>query len=688
MLKLRGLVLILFFSAAAISAAMSAMVKINYDMVDYLPDEAPSTIALNTMNESYEQAVPNMRVLIRNVTITEALEYKEKIKAVNGVDDIMWLDDQFDLKIPLEMYDSKKVADWYKDGNAIFSVVVNEEGQKETLAAIRKIIPPDGAMSGNPVDTVNAQTTTSSEIQHMMMLIIPLIFAILLFTTLSWFEPVIFMINVGIAIIINMGTNLFFGEISFITRTTGAILQLACSMDYAIFLLDRFAETRKEGKEPIEAMTEAVVKSTTSILASGLTTVVGFIALVAMRFKIGPDMGYVLAKGIVISLIVTLVFTPCLTMCCYKYIDKTHHRSFMPTFKRTANAANRIKSYVTLSVIILLIPCGLAQQRLSFMYGMSGMAGPDSRVVKDRTAINELFGESSSFALMVPKGNIANEQALSDEIKNFDEVSSVISYVENVGKSIPPEFVPSEQLKKLNSDKYTRLVITARVPSESEITFAFVNKLRNTAQKYYQDSYLLAGESANVLDMKETITADSLKVNLIAISAIAFILLFTFKSASLPILLLLTIESSVFINLSVPYFTGQQLNYIGYLIISSVQLGATVDYAILFTHRYIENRSEMPKKQAAAKTISDTAGSILTSGGILTSAGLGLGIISTNGVISQLGMLIARGAVLSTLLVLVFLPALLTAMEWLIKISTHGLKFYQPKQIAAKGELA
>lgn len=684
MLKWRSLVLALFLGGTILCGVLTTMVGINYDLVDYLPDEAPSTIALDVMDESYEKAVPNVRVMVRDVTIPQALQYKEQIAAVDGVDDVTWLDDQLSIQVPLETQDAKTVEDYYKDGNALFSVTVADDHQEETLDAIRAIIGERGAMSGNPVDTVNAQVTTSVEIQNMMSYIIPLMFCILLFTTTSWFEAVLFMVNVGVAIVLNMGTNLIFGEISFITNTTGAILQLACSMDYAIFLLDRFEESRAEGLAPIDAMSKAVAGSATSILSSGLTTVVGFIALVAMRFKIGPDMGYVLAKGIVLSLLTTLVFMPCLTICCYKWIDKTAHRSFMPTFEKLAKGTNRVKSFVTVGVAVLLIPCFLAQHHISYMYGTSGMASPDSQVAIDRNAITDLFGESSTYALMVPKGNLAYEQELNDRIKALPQVSSVLSYVENAGKSIPEAYVPGEQLKQLNSDQYTRMVITARLPTESDQTFAFVETLRSMAQEYYPGAYHLAGESVNVYDMKDTITADSIKVNLIAIGAIAVILLFTFHSFSLPILLLLTIESSIYINMAVPYFTGQQLNYIGYLIISSVQLGATVDYAILFANRYFENRTSMVKFEAAFRTIQGTAGSILTSAGIMTTAGMVLGFISTNGVISQLGILIARGAVLSAILVLVFLPALLTALEGVVRRTTRKQEFYPENQKAGK----
>lgn len=683
-LRLRGLVLALFLIAALLCAAMSTMVGTNYDMTSYLPEEAPSTIALDRMDEAYDQAVPNLRVMVPGVSIPEALAYKEKLAAVKGVEEITWLDDQLNIKVPLEMQDSQTVADWYAGGNALFSLVVSDAYQREALGEIESIIGEEGAMSGNPVDTVNAQNSTGSEVQRMMGIIIPLMFVILLFTTNSWFEPVLFMLSIGLAIVLNKGTDLIFGEISFITGTTGAILQLACSMDYAIFLLDRFEEIRAEGKPPLDAMAEAVVKSASSVLSSGLTTVMGFAALIAMRFKIGPDMGLVLSKGIALSLLVTLVFLPCATMCCYKLIDKTRHRSFMPSFQGLGRVANKIKGVVAICVIILLVPCYLAQQRIDFQYGMSGMAAPGSKVAADRDTINSLFGESASFALLVPKGDSADEQALNDALKAMPEVSSVLSYVESVGRPIPEGYVPESQLSLLNSDTYTRLVITARIPPESEQTFRFVERLRETAQQYYPGTYLLAGECATVYDMKDTITADSVKVNLISIGAIALILLFTFRSLSLPFILLLTIESSIFINLAVPYFTGQSLNYIGFLIISSVQLGATVDYAILFTNRYIENRATLYKQEAAFKTISDTAGSIFTSGGILTSAGLVLGLVSTNQVISQLGILIARGAVLSMLLVMVLLPALLTRLEWLVRKTTRKLPLKEgPKHPAS-----
>ena len=677
MIRLRGLVVALFLGAAVFCALLTPMVRINYDIVDYLPSNAPSTLGLDLMDEIYDKAVPNVRVMIQDVTIPEAMAYKARLEAVDGVDDVNWLDDQVDITVPLEIQDQKTVADWYRDGDALYSLVVTSEKQIAAVQAIREIIGEDNAMSGSPVETVDAHLSASSDMVKMMSIIVPIIFLILLFTTTSWFEPVLFMLNVGVAIVINMGTNLIFGEICFITNTTGAILQLACSMDYAIFLLERFEELRQEGLDPEEAMAQAVTRSAGSIASSGLTTVMGFAALIAMQFLIGPDMGYVLSKGIAISLATTLMFMPCATMFCYRLIDRTSHRSFMPSFHRLAKATNRVKGVVTIGVAVLLIPCYLAQQNIHFVYGASEMTGPDSQIVRERDAINDRFGESNSFAILVPVGSTAKEQALNDDIKALPQVSSVLSYVETVGRSIPDAYVPPDQLKLLTSGGYTRLVVSARIPSESAGTFRFVEELRAIAESHYPGQYYMVGIPATIYDMKDTITADSVKVNLISIGAIGIILLINFRSVTLPVLLLLTIESSIFINIAVPYFTGTHLQYIGYLIISSVQLGATVDYAILFTNRYLELRRGMPRQEAVTETIRSTAASILTSGGILATAGVVLRFGSSNLIVGQLGVLVARGAILSVVLVLVLLPTLLTRLEWLVKRTTRKLTLYE-----------
>ena len=674
-LKYKKSILVFFILATVISLFTSSMVNINYNIMDYLPEEAPSTKALDVMNEEYDKGAANVRVVLKDVSIVDALKYKEKIKKVDGVDDIQWLDDVVNIKEPLELQNQDTIESWYKNNEALFSITVNEDKEESAIDEIGEIIGENGMISGSAVNIVFAQETTEKELIKMMVILIPIILIILFLTTSSWFEPVLFLSTIGIAIIINSGTNLILGEISFVTKAAGSILQLAVSMDYSIFLLHRFSEFRNEGLAVKEAMKEAILKSVSSILSSGLTTVVGFAALIVMKFKIGPDMGFVMLKAICLSLISVLVLLPVLALYCYKLIDKTQHKSFMPKFNKFAKVSYKFRHISIILFLLLLIPCFLAQQNNSFSYGASEIYSDEStKIGHDTAAINKEFGKTNPLVLMVPKGDLVSERALCDELENIDKITSITSYAETVGITIPTEYVPDDTLSQLISDNYSRFIIVANVKVEGDETFALIDEIRNLAYKYYDDSYYFLGESVNTLDLKETIEDDNKKVNAISIIAIMIILLLTFKSLSLPIILVLVIEFSIWSNLTFNYFIGNDVFYIAYLIISSIQLGATIDYAILFTNRYIENRETMNKKEATQATISTTTVSILTSASILATAGIILGEISTNSIIAQLGILVGRGAILSLILVLFVLPALLMLLDKLIAKTTKKNK--------------
>lgn len=674
-LKYKKSILVFFILATVISLFTSSMVNINYNIMDYLPEEAPSTKALDVMNEEYDKGAANVRVVLKDVSIVDALKYKEKIKKVDGVDDIQWLDDVVNIKEPLELQNQDTIESWYKNNEALFSITVNEDKEESAIDEIGEIIGENGMISGSAVNIVFAQETTEKELIKMMVILIPIILIILFLTTSSWFEPVLFLSTIGIAIIINSGTNLILGEISFVTKAAGSILQLAVSMDYSIFLLHRFSEFRNEGLAVKEAMKEAILKSVSSILSSGLTTVVGFAALIVMKFKIGPDMGFVMLKAICLSLISVLVLLPVLALYCYKLIDKTQHKSFMPKFNKFAKVSYKFRHISIILFLLLLIPCFLAQQNNSFSYGASEIYSDEStKIGHDTAAINKEFGKTNPLVLMVPKGDLVSERALCDELENIDKITSITSYAETVGITIPTEYVPDDTLSQLISDNYSRFIIVANVKVEGDETFALIDEIRNLAYKYYDDSYYFLGESVNTLDLKETIEDDNKKVNAISIIAIMIILLLTFKSLSLPIILVLVIEFSIWSNLTFNYFIGNDVFYIAYLIISSIQLGATIDYAILFTNRYIENRETMNKKEATQATISTTTVSILTSASILATAGIILGEISTNSIIAQLGILVGRGAILSLILVLFVLPALLMLLDKLIAKATKKNK--------------
>ena len=676
------MIITVFVVLAVICAGLSTLVGVNYNFADYLPDDAPSTKALNIMEEEYSQPIPNMRVVIYDVTIPEALDYKEKIENAEGVKEVTWLDDSIDIYQPLELADQDTTDTWYKNSDALFSVTVssNEDEKAAAVEAIREIIGDNNAMSGTAVTDVLSPVHTSQEIQKIILIALPIIFVILILTTTSWFEPVLFMVTIGVAIMLNRGTNLMFGEISFVTNAAGSVLQLAVSMDYSIFLLHRFAENRQDGKPVQEAMIAAVKQSMGSVLSSGLTTVTGFAALILMRFKIGPDMGYVMAKAIVFSLICVLCFLPALAISTYKLIDKTRHRPFYPAFSKFAKGVLKVRIPALTIAVLIAIPCFIAQGRNDFIYGSSRVySTEETQMGRDLLAVEDEYGASNPLVIMVPKGDISKEAQLNDALKSDSDVISIISYVNTVGASIPENFVPEEALSQLYSEHYSRFVVTLDTEEIEDGWADKIDRVREICEEYYGDEVLIAGDLASTEDLKDTITVDNTRVNILAILFVFVILVVNFKSIILPIILTLVIELSIWINLSVPYFQSTTLHYIGYLIISSVQLGATIDYAILLTGRYLEERKTKTRREAAAESIRACVLSLFTSAIILTIAGFVLGAVSTNLVLSQLGTLVGRGAVISFILVLFALPALLMIFDRVIEKTTAKTQFYHKK---------
>lgn len=669
------LILISFGVLFLVCLACKPLIAVNYDMNDYLPSDSASTIALDTMAQEYEGGIPNTRIMIEDVSIPQAQEYKARIAAVNGVTDITWLDDAASVTQPLSFIDADTLDTYYKDGNALLSVTVCEDRRIDALDEIREIIGSEGAMTGSAVSTAIATKSTVSQIPLIALFGVLFALLVLILTTTSFAEPVIVLLGLGVAVIINSGSNLLFGEISFVTNAAGNILQLAVSLDYSVFLLHRFTECRKEYSDPREAMVQALCSSTTSILSSGLTTVIGFLALCLMRFQIGPDLGIALAKGIAISLITVFVFMPVFILATCRWIDKTQHRPFVPSFRRFGKVVSKTMiSFVCLFAVVI-VPSFLASNSNSFYYGASHIFGTDTQLGADTEKIEEIFGKSDTYVLMVPKDSVATQKDLSNALHTLPKIKSILSYVDAAGETIPEQYLDTGTLDKLNSTNYTRMVLSVDADFEGPETFDLIETVQNTAETYYPGEWLLAGEGVSTFDLMNTVTADMLKVNLIAIGAVFVVLLLTAKSISIPVLLVLGIETAVWLNLSIPYFSGNTIFYIAYLIISSIQLGATVDYAILFTDRYREYRETRQKKQAITDTISAVTVSIMTSASVLTVVGFLLGVISTHGLLSQLGYFLGKGTLCSLVIVLFVLPGLLYLFDGLIQKTTKGAKF-------------
>lgn len=656
----KKLVIAIFLVATVISAVLILGVSVNYDLTDYLPEDSESTIALDLMYEEFGSGVPNTRVMVRNLTLTGAVETKAKIAQAPGVTGVMWLDDTQDMSTPIELMDSATVEQYWHDGTALYQVTIEEGRESEAVAALYEMLGSDVAISGNSANTASMQNLVVSEVVGAASILIPIIIIILLLTTTSWISPALFLLTIGVAVLINMGTNVVFGEISFVTQSVSPILQLAVSLDYAIFLLNSFGRHRQEVDSSETAMRLAIKESFSSIAASAATTLFGFMALMFMRFGIGSDLGLNLMKGIVLSYVSVMVFLPALALASVKLLDKTSHRPIIHTGKRLGRALVKVRIPALILVLIAVIPCYLAQTRADFLYGNGT---PDTRTDygRDTVAINEEFGESNALVLLVPRGDPGAEAKMAEELAGIDHVTSVLSYAGTVG-AVPEGFLDESIVSQFYSDGYARIIMYTDTSEEGDEAFAVVEQVRAAADKYYSESWL-CGQSANLYDMRDVVTADSTLVNWIAIGFIFLTLLVTFKSATLPFILLFVIEAAIWINLSVPYFADQPLVYIGYLVINTVQLGATIDYAILMTNGYTANRRTMGKREAVVATLNTNFESVLTSGVILTAAGLCLGFVSSLQVVAELGILLARGTVLSMAMVVLALPALLMLFD-------------------------
>lgn len=675
----RKSIVVAFMTVAVVCAAMIPFVGVNYNMVDYLPDEAQSTKAVTIMNEEFSQAVPNTNVLIHDVELPQALALKDRIAAVDGVEAVMWLDDVIDVTRPLEMADAATVETYYRDSAALFSVTVAEGAEKKAIPELRAIVDELGAgnaVSGEAMDTAQVQTSTANEAGGAALILVPIILLILIVSTRSWVEPVLFIAAIGVSIVINMGTNLVFGEVSFITFSVSPILQLAVSLDYAIFLLHAFAAERAHTSNVEEAMAIAMRRSLSTIAASAITTLFGFAALSFMQFQIGADLGINLVKGIVFSFFTVMVLLPALTLQLHKLIDKTQHRPFMPSFKHVGSVLAKVRIPALVFVLVLVVPAFLGQAHTVFTY-QNSEPDPNLRSGADTLMVQDEFGQQNAVVVLVPRGDVAAEAALSSDLQTLENVTAVISYAGTVGTAIPQGFLDQAVIDQFYSPNYARIIVYTNTDTESAQAFATVDAIEQTAANHYETSYA-AGQSANLYDMKKIVSVDNVVVSVVAVIAIFLVLLITFRSISLPLILLLTIESGIWINLAIPYFMGESVNFIGYLVINTVQLGATIDYGILLTTHYLHQRRRVPARKAAHLALGETFPSLLVSAGILATAGFALGFSSSMSVVSSLGLLLARGALLSLALVTCFLPALLVAFDGIIRRTTWHANFASP----------
>jgi predicted RND superfamily exporter protein len=677
----RKAIMAVFLVATLVCAPLALLVKVNYNIIEYLPESSQSTQAIKIMGEEFNDTVPNLQVMVRDVSLPQALEYKERFAAIESVASVLWLDDVIDLKQPLEIADQDIVKSYYRDGTALFNLAVKKGVEQEALTALYDIIGQDNAVGGEAASFAAAQTATTSEVLGAFIILVPAIIIILALSTSSWVEPLLLLLSIGVAIVLNMGTNVVYDDVSFITNSVSPILQLAVSLDYAIFLLHSFGDYRKQYADVSVAMQHAIRDSFSTIASSASTTLFGFLALVFMDFLIGADLGINLAKGIIFSFVTATVFLPALTLSIYRLIDRTKHRPLLPSFSNIHRVLSKLAIPVIVVVILAIVPSFLGQSRTNFLYGAES-AGGGTRVQFDAEKIEQEFGESNLVVALVPRGDVAREQALGQRLESLEYVTNIMSYEKTVGATIPTEFLDETVTKQFYSANYARFLIYTDVPPEGDRTFDAMREIYDTAYEVYGDEAYLLGRSMNLFDMKSIVQQDNLRVNLIAVIAIFLVLLVTFRSLVLPFLLVLTIEAAIWINLAIPYFTGTSINYIGYLVLNTVQLGATVDYAILLTNTYLRLRKSLPRRKALSQALGSSFKSILVSASVLTLAGFTLASTSTNPIVNDIGLMLGRGTLLSFVLVVCFLPTFLVLLDPLIGRFTWKANFFGKDALA------
>ncbi|MCI8295158.1 MAG: MMPL family transporter [Lachnospiraceae bacterium] len=659
-----------FIVALVVCAFCSFFVNVNYDLTEYLPDSVESKAGLDLMEEKFGYP-GTARVMIEDVTLYEAKQYKDRLENVDGVDQILWCDTAMDVYTSSEFIDYDAIKDYYKDGSAVMDVTFDEgdtsQRTSQAIDEMKAITGDKGYYVGMAVQSKSLAEKVAEEMHLIMGLAVVFIFLILCITTTSWFEPVLFLVVMGVAIVLNKGTNICLGTISFLTDNVVAVLQLAVSMDYSIFLLHAYTRYKESGQEQVEALTNAIGEALDSILASSLTTIVGFLVLTVMKFNIGFDLGLSLAKGVVFSLITVLFLMPALILRMSKLIERFAHKSFIPDLDKVSRGICKLRIFVLVIVAVLVLPMYNAQKMNSYLFGNSAVgASEGTQVYEDDLKITEKFGRSNMMMAIVPAQSNIKEGELTEELEALPYIKSVQSLAGTLPEGIPEEFLPESITGLLHKNGYSRILLYTRTKEESEAAYACADEILSIVKRYYPEGSYLVGGTPSTQDIQAVITKDYQLVNILSMVGVFLVVMFTYRSLAIPFVVMIPIEIAIFFNMAVPYLQGEKVVFMGYVVVSCIQLGATVDYSILTTGNYIEARKTMDKHQAAAFTLTRSIPAILTSGSILTVVGYVLYKVSSIGAIGGLGHLVGRGAWMSILLVLTLLPALLVLVDPLI----------------------
>ena len=495
----RALIESIFAAGCIFSLIAMCFVNVNYDLTKYVPSYTQSSQGLDKMKEEFGYP-GTARLMIKDVSLYEAKKYKDQLAAVDGVDQILWCDTTVNVYAGEDFVNLDDIKDYYKDGCAVMDITFEEESDsprtERAIDEMKAITGDKGCYVGMAVQNKSLIETTAREMGRILVVAVLMILAVLCLATTAWTEPILFMLVMGVAVLLNKGTNIFLGTISFLTDNVAIILQLATSMDYSIFLLDAFMSWRDTGLSEEEAIVKAVEEAINSIFASSLTTVVGFLALVTMKFNIGFDMGLVLAKGIVFSLLSVVFFMPAMILKFTKWNDRTKHRSFFPDFTKMGKGVFKIRYAVLIGIFLITPPAYVAQGMNHFLYGNSAVGGAKgTQVYEDDQEITARFGRSNMLLLIYPNNDMVAERRLSDELEDLPYVKSVTSMANTLPEGVPEEFLPESATSLLHKNDTARMLIYIRTKGESDIAFQCTDQIRDIMKKYYPEESYVVGET-------------------------------------------------------------------------------------------------------------------------------------------------------------------------------------------------
>lgn len=678
----RGRVAILILTVLLMIPAVFGMLetRINYDMLNYLPDDMDTVIGQNALLEDFGKGAFSF-IVVENMPEKDVAALQEKLESVEHVETVLWYNSLMDTSIPMQLLPDK-LYDAFNTGDATMMAVFFDTATSadETMDAIREIRSIAGKqcfVSGMSALVTDLKDLCEQEEPIYVAIAVVLACVAMMVFLDSWLIPFVFLASIGAAILLNLGSNWFMGEISYITKALSAVLQLAVTMDYSIFLWHSYNEQRAIYPDKCEAMAHAISATLTSVVGSSITTIAGFLALCFMSFTLGRDLGIVMAKGVLLGVLSCVTVLPSLILLLDKPLQKTRHRSILPKMDGLAKGVTKVFP-VFLALFVVLAPVfyfAYDKTNDEVYYDMGQCLPEDMEYVIANSKLSEEFDIASTHMLLVD-ASLPSKQVRSmiSDMEHVDGVKYVLGLESVVGAGVPEEILPDSVRSILKSDKWELLLINSEYKVASDEVNAQIDSL-NAILKKYDPTGMLIGEAPCMKDMIETTDHDFKVVNAVSILAIFLIILLVERSISLPFLLIAVIELAIFINLGLPHFLGQSLPFIAPICISTIQLGATVDYAILMTTRYkAERLAGKEKRPAVITALSTSIPSIIVSGMGLFAATFGVAIYSDIDIISSMCMLMARGAIVSMLCVILILPALLLLCDRLVCATTLGMR--------------